>query len=206
MWDRYLISFPPIWISNFLGTIFEKSVFYLILCRITSALYRESIAWLAIPWHCSILLSLHQCNTNLINILFIVGLDIWWCKYSNKCCFYIYFVPNKLVRTFFLHLKFYLRKFFQFSTCTVIFKWWLFFPFQSFSGGSEGRCFVCWPKPLVQYWIDRCGVNRIPCLVLAFKRKVYGPLPLNMVLAMFAKYDVDMFYQDKEVSPPFLFC
>lgn len=107
MWDRYLISFSPIWISNFLGTIFEKSVFYLILCRITSALYQESIAWLATPWHCCILLSLHQSNTNLINILFIVGLDIWWCKYSNKCCFYIYFVPNKVVRIFFLHLKIY---------------------------------------------------------------------------------------------------
>ena len=65
---------------------------------------------------------------------------------------------------------------------------------------------MCWPKPLAQYSVDRCGVNRIPCLVLAFKRKVYRALPLSMVLAMFAKYDVGMLYQEKEVSPPFLFC
>lgn len=132
IWDRYLISFSPIWISNFLGTIFEKSVFYLILCTVSRdyclAGYSMALLYFMITAPMQ-----HQPNYHIFYGMF----DIWSCKYSNKFFIFIMYPTNV---KFYYFKNLFMESFWVFNVQSyIIFKWWLLSLFNHFFGEGSGE-------------------------------------------------------------------
>lgn len=110
MWDRNLISFFPIWISNCLGTVFEKSAFSPMLCGahlcIVSRVYclaRYSITGVLWYYPCTnIILIYHSFIVNVYMMIQIFTLFIFVFLIQQTCLKSLIKFKNVSVESFWI--------------------------------------------------------------------------------------------------------
>lgn len=116
MWDKNLISFFPIWISNCLGTVFEKSVFSPMLCG--AHLCIVSRVYCLACYSITVALWYYRC-TNIILIYHSFRVNVYM-MIQIFTLFYICFLSSKPVLNLLLSLKMYPWNHFEFSIHTDI--------------------------------------------------------------------------------------